>query len=296
MIVSPLYARLVLIGAVKLWSYRKEGGLGAGLREAITLPILLFHFVWIAGITYVMLGTKGILLFLSTIVLGSGFTASIYRRLQVLTGDCYGAIVEWCEVTSLFFLLLRYGGCFHEKSYLRDTEKLMKNAARCYLGHFDACLNETGRQQIHRLAEHVRQVYGKEITRIYCSDLSRTRESAEIIGSYLQLQPVSIHALRELHFGDWECETYDSIRERDLLQEWIQNPFQIAPPHGETLQQLGNRVDTWLSHILLHEKEDETILVMSHGGPIRWVLAKWIFGRSAGVFGMQKASNMAVVL
>ncbi|MFP3123252.1 histidine phosphatase family protein [Ectobacillus funiculus] len=153
-----------------------------------------------------------------------------------------------------------------------------ENAARCYLGHFDARLNETGRQQIHRLAEHVRQMYGKDITRIYCSDLSRTRESAEIIGSYLQLQPVSIHALRELHFGDWECETYDSIRERELLTEWIQNPFQIAPPHGETLQQLGNRVDTWLSHILLHEKEDETILVMSHGGPIRWVLAKWILG------------------
>lgn len=106
LIVSPLYARWILIGAIKLWSYRKEGGLGAGLREAITLSVLLFHFVWIAGITYVTLGTKGILLFLSTIVLGAGFTASIYRRLQVLTGDCYGAIVEWCEVTSLFLAIM----------------------------------------------------------------------------------------------------------------------------------------------------------------------------------------------
>lgn len=151
-----------------------------------------------------------------------------------------------------------------------------ENAARCYLGHFDARLNEKGRQQIHRLAEHIRKMYGEEITRIYCSDLSRTRESAEIIGSYLQMQPVSISALRELHFGDWECETYDSIRERALLEKWIQNPFQIAPPHGETLEQLGSRVDTWLSRVLPHGSEAETILVISHGGPIRWVLAKWI--------------------
>lgn len=59
---------------------------------------------------------------------------------------------------------------------------------------------------------------------------------------------------------------------------WIQDPFTVAPPNGETLQQLGKRFDDWLDHQLLNINQNKTIIMVSHGGPIRWFLSKWVKG------------------
>ncbi|MFX3623862.1 MAG: histidine phosphatase family protein [Ectobacillus sp.] len=152
------------------------------------------------------------------------------------------------------------------------------NAAGCYLGHFDAKLNPKGQEQIRQLTKKLKGIVTEGITRLYASDLSRAVESAQIIGEALRLTPTLVSALRELHFGDWECKTYEAIvaQEQELLERWIQNPFQISPPNGETLQQLGKRVDDWLWHILSHAYPDESIIIVSHGGPIRWFCSKWL--------------------
>lgn len=150
-----------------------------------------------------------------------------------------------------------------------------ENAAHCYLGHYDASLNETGREQLIELATQLKHsILTNGI--LYSSDLSRTMESAQIIGSALQLEPIPVFALRELDFGDWDCKTYETITEKEAerFEKWIYNPFEMNPPNGETLHQLGIRFDRWLNETLLHTYE--TIIVVSHGGPIRWFLSKWI--------------------
>ncbi|TWE08061.1 alpha-ribazole phosphatase/probable phosphoglycerate mutase [Neobacillus bataviensis] len=155
-----------------------------------------------------------------------------------------------------------------------------ENAAKRYLGHYDAELNQHGQQQLRSLSETLKRTETQPITAIYSSDLVRAVESAQIIGNEFQIQPIPVFALRELHFGDFDCKTYEEIRQKDpeRLEKWILNPYMVAPPNGETLLQLGKRVDDWWETILTTEQPTGTIVIVSHGGPIRWFLSKWVKG------------------
>ena len=47
---------------------------------------------------------------------------------------------------------------------------------------------------------------------------------------------------RECSFGDWEQKTYNELKEEALYRKWLDNPRQIAPPNGESLEQWKTRV------------------------------------------------------
>lgn len=156
-----------------------------------------------------------------------------------------------------------------------------ENAANQYLGHSNPVLNEIGRQQITHFTKIFPEHFCDKITSFYCSDLRRTQESAKMIGESLNLTtPTLTSAIREMHFGDFELLTYEQIMAADsaLAMAWIDNPFELAPPNGETLMALGERFDTWLEQLLAQSAEDENILVVCHGGPIRWFRSKWLLG------------------
>ncbi len=141
------------------------------------------------------------------------------------------------------------------------------NVERRYIGHTDAPLNANGHRQAKELkaalAEHA-------ICAIYHSPFQRTRDTAAQLGAVLQADL----RLSELHFGDWEAHTYEEIAERDLLFAWYDDPWNIAPPNGETLCQLDERLTAWLTDIIARH-DGQTIAVVSHGGPLRWLLAKY---------------------
>ncbi|WP_416828832.1 adenosylcobinamide-GDP ribazoletransferase [Ectobacillus polymachus] len=102
LVLCPFYARFLLISAIRLLPYRKDGGIGAGLRTYITWPVLSLYVLVLVGITYLAAGISGILLFCITAILTGLFVMKIYKKLNMLTGDCYGALVEWSEVVCLF--------------------------------------------------------------------------------------------------------------------------------------------------------------------------------------------------
>lgn len=147
------------------------------------------------------------------------------------------------------------------------------NKRGCYLGHYDTSLNATGVEQIARLRER-----SWELTKVYSSDLLRCKQTAEILVGAFEVSWTS--ALRELNFGAWEGKRYEEIMRVDAksMTAWYEDPFSIAPPYGETLQVLGNRVDAWLLDTLKALSEDDVVLVVSHGGPIRWLLSRWLLG------------------
>ena len=75
------------------------------------------------------------------------------------------------------------------------------NAEGKLQGHTDRPLNDYGRRQARALAE---RLAGEEIEAVYSSDLSRARETAEILGEQLGL-PVAVDSdLREKNWGNWE--------------------------------------------------------------------------------------------
>lgn len=104
-LLSPLYSRFFLIGAIKFWPYRSEGGIGEGLSTYLSMPVMLLNLVVIVIYTYWLTGVYGLLLFFITAILTGIFILKIYQKLKMLTGDCYGAIVEFSECLCLFLAL-----------------------------------------------------------------------------------------------------------------------------------------------------------------------------------------------
>lgn len=103
-------------------------------------------------------------------------------------------------------------------------------------------------------------------------------ETAQIIAAPFNQEPIPVKALRELDFGDWDGLSYEDIMSSHPSQanDWYQNPYEVAPPGGETLSALGERVDEWLQHLQSSLQMDETAAIVSHGGVVRWFQSQWV--------------------
>jgi broad specificity phosphatase PhoE len=154
------------------------------------------------------------------------------------------------------------------------------NLDRRLQGHSDRPLNDTGREQARALAEEVAR---EPLEAIYASDLSRAGETARIVADAHGLQVTTLPDLRERHFGSWEGLSDSEIHE--------QFPDEIAKGtlgDGETREEMDRRVLAALQRIA-HEHPDGTVLVVSHGGPLRAVL------RHCEIEGVDRVDNCHVL-
>lgn len=167
--------------------------------------------------------------------------------------------------------------------WLRHGESVA-NRERRYCGHLDTPLTVRGRRQaeaaFRRLSARIRP------DRICISDRSRCEETAALwLMKHPSVPVMRTAALRELSFGMWEGKTYDDLlaSDGDRLQAWIDSPWQVAPPGGETLEELGRRLTMWWQDLLQRDSDKKTVLIISHGGPIRWFYASLVL-RDPGRF------------
>ena len=76
------------------------------------------------------------------------------------------------------------------------------DAERRFLGATDAPMSEAGEAAVRGLAERVRARYALQA--VYCSDLGRSRRSAQWLAN--GVAPVLVRpALREIDMGEWEA-------------------------------------------------------------------------------------------
>lgn len=120
-------------------------------------------------------------------------------------------------------------------------------------GQTDRPLSDFGRAQARRLAEELER---EELQAIYSSDLSRARQTAEIVGERLGLPVVLDPDLREKDWGNWEGLT---SAERDRV-EFV---GESTDAHQERMLRALRRIaDRHLGG---------RILVVTHGGSMRRV-------------------------
>jgi broad specificity phosphatase PhoE len=147
------------------------------------------------------------------------------------------------------------------------------NAAGRWQGHTDIALNETGREQARVAAERLRHV---ALAGIVSSDLSRARETAEIIAATLGLEIAFFDAtLRERAFGPFEGLTGDECV-RLHPREWrAWREEQIAPEGGEDRRTLAARVAVGIRRAAQEvARGDAAALVVTHGGALRAAVAE----------------------
>jgi 2,3-bisphosphoglycerate-dependent phosphoglycerate mutase len=129
------------------------------------------------------------------------------------------------------------------------------NAEGKLQGHTDRPLNDYGRRQAQALAD---RLAGESIDAVYASDLSRARETAEILGAKLGLPVLVDPDLREKNWGNWEGLTAD---------ERLHIEFE-----GETSEAHRDRTLSAVQRIV-ERHPGGRIVVVTHGGSLRRIQA-----------------------
>jgi alpha-ribazole phosphatase/probable phosphoglycerate mutase len=146
------------------------------------------------------------------------------------------------------------------------------NVREKFQGHSNVPLSERGREQARSLAKRLAK---RKLAAFFASDLQRALETASILAAPHGLRVETVDSLREMNFGVWEGRTVQEIREncRELAERWWSNPVDTCLPEGETLKELACRVNDAIARIVGRFQNDEEVVVVSHGGPLRAAIA-----------------------
>lgn len=151
--------------------------------------------------------------------------------------------------------LLRHGEC---------------EGGEIFRGATDVDLTEEG---VMNMRDRLARISTPPWQRVISSPLRRclgfAQETADRLNAPLHVED----DLREMHFGDWEGRAFAEIwQQDDRLRLWGNDPEKHTPPGGESLADFAERVDAVLRR-LVHTYPNERLLIITHGGVIRLLLA-----------------------
>lgn len=155
------------------------------------------------------------------------------------------------------FLLLRHG-------------QTAMSAQRQYSGRSNPELSELGVKQAAAAAEKLAARGG--IDAIVSSPLTRCVQTAEAVAQRMGMEVRIIDDLIEADFGLWDGKTFAQAQETDpeLHEKWLADSS-VAPPGGESLQQVSRRVKK-ARELLQQDYGTANVLVVSHVTPIKAIL------------------------
>jgi broad specificity phosphatase PhoE len=136
------------------------------------------------------------------------------------------------------------------------------NAQGRYQGSLDAQLNENGVVQ----AQGLRAKLPVHIDSVVVSPLRRAQQTARIIFADDVLPVRTLEAFRERSVGVFEGLTQHEARERypDLWAQNITRQWSLAPPEGESIVDVVERVRAGLN-ALLADDSHQVIVLVAHG-------------------------------
>jgi len=142
------------------------------------------------------------------------------------------------------------------------------NAAHRFSGRTDSPLTERGRKQAEVVAAALDAV---PFDRIVATPLSRSLDTALVIGRRRKMPVDVVDDLIEIDVGDRTGATFDEIRG---LPDWKDDGF-VAWPSGETLEQVLERALRAVRRIH-RESAGGTVLVIGHGGVTRILVSHFL--------------------
>jgi broad specificity phosphatase PhoE len=152
---------------------------------------------------------------------------------------------------------------------IRHGETLWNNEGRVQ-GLSDIALSDVGLNQAHKLALSIQD---HNIKNIYSSPMKRAYQTAQILNEIHNVPIYLEPGLSEMDQGDFEGITFKELkaREKDFLQQWIQDPAAVTMPNGESLAGLQNRAWSVVANII---DKTENALIVSHNFTIAAILCK----------------------
>lgn len=172
---------------------------------------------------------------------------------------------DWCISRQLWFghRIPAWTGSDVKTLVVHEQRIFLARHAECednavnILARPESPLTEIGQDQCKKLADDLRE---KQITKIYCSDFARSKQTAELVAQELGLDSTNIETLedlREIHVGELIGQTED-LRLHGFAQAQKTGT-------GESLGSIEMRVRNFMS-FLESRKEEGSVLVIGHGG------------------------------
>ena len=149
-----------------------------------------------------------------------------------------------------------------------QTDDNIKNLMQ---GWKDTPLNDQGRKQARALVSFFND---EQIDVVYASDLSRARETAQIIANSLHKEVYIDKQLREMYLGSWEGHSWQEIEaEFAYFFNKPENEKNALNIHsGESYIEFQLRAfQTFKKIVQLNSHKN--IMIVTHGGVIREIIA-----------------------
>ena len=162
----------------------------------------------------------------------------------------------------------------HGKIQLPDDQ-------RRYVGQTDLPLSEQGVRQANCLRKYLEPM---DIGAVYCSDLARARQTAELIAEDQSLAVVACSELREIHLGEWENCSFSDISRR-FPAEFLARGADIGYyriPGGESFADCSKRAVAAFHRIL--ESAGGNLAIVAHAGVNRLLLCHMLGMPIANLF------------
>jgi probable phosphoglycerate mutase len=152
-----------------------------------------------------------------------------------------------------------------------------------YAGRSDVPLTETG---VLQAAAAAKRLASAGIGVIVTSPLLRATRTAQEVAEVTGAPVVTDEGFRETDFGAWEGLTFAEVRRRwpAEMTAWLADAA-VAPPGGESLAEVSARVTGALRRVLA-DREQQTILIVSHVTPIKTLVAAALLAPPAALYRM----------
>jgi probable phosphomutase (TIGR03848 family) len=132
-------------------------------------------------------------------------------------------------------------------------------------------LSDEGRRQAEAAAERIGKV--AKIAAVYCSPITRARETAQPIGRAVKRALRIERDLADLDIGEW---TGMSLKQAARRPEWEtvqRNPSSFRFPGGESFPEMQTRMTSALGRIVARHP-GQIVVAVSHADPIKAAVAQ----------------------
>jgi broad specificity phosphatase PhoE len=140
-------------------------------------------------------------------------------------------------------------------------------------GRREIGLSAAGRAQAAALATQLTDV---GLSEIMSSPLPRAVETAELLAAPLGLGVVRDPRLVDFAAGQWEGRSHAEVGASPEYQRFLVNPVDESIPGGERLIDVRDRIVAAVSQALADNELGANILIVSHAGPLRVLLAHYL--------------------
>ncbi len=132
-------------------------------------------------------------------------------------------------------------------------------------------LSDFGKEQAENIGKNLSEELSEKYV-IYSSDLLRAKQTAEIVGKHLGVEPIFKTELRERNLGEAVGKSVEWLREN------MEKPERTVDdrlfPSAESRREEWNRLKPFFDEIT--SNEEEYIIIVSHGDLLSVFNAMWL--------------------